>query len=204
MRHLDETVEVWEKVLDLRLTLAGQNSLQTALGILDKCPRLRRLVLRPLNTFEPSHEPSPASQTPRAVRLPHLLELVIGPTLPCVPKGVYHFSLPPEFDAYAYRDVYRRYREIMTHVIHCAPRLRSLTLGSPHPLDEAAIKVMLERLPELTSLFLDCRRPVSWTEGSRIETGVEHVTLEMPSYILSHTGGQGWATIVSCDPVPSV
>lgn len=189
VESLNEGVEVWEGLLELRMTVFGEGGLEVVELLISRCPRLRSLVLRPLNTLDPSPSCSPsrlphvdvgsttiAPQTEQFVRIPTLRSLSIIPLLPPSPTGPMY--LPPLMSGMAYKSLFKRINGMMD-LLPLFPGLEWLTLEGPHPYSGEKLGEVLKSLPKLKGLYIDGREDMAWgrVESGKIESGLKDVWL---------------------------
>lgn len=178
--RLAEAVTTWDKVIELRVSVLGQDGLELLRPIIAACPRIQALVLYPLNidvsTSKVVHQAKEAVPFPP---LPNLRTLAVVPLLPPSPSN--YFAIPPHMEHLGYKPLHHRCCEILDKVVPSAPGIETLMIDGPHLLQGATLKTFIENLPRLDKLFLDITREVDWGSITQLDTDLSVLWLKRES-----------------------
>lgn len=180
--QLNTRVKRWNKLVDLRLPVVSGSGLNQVRKILTRVPRLRTLVLRPLEVdFDPIVRTTNASTEPAKLDLPNLTSMAIV-TLPRT-QTAFHIALPiRSVTKYHFMDILCDIlTEINQTLLVQAPSLEKLFISQRAPTRPSKLEGVLKGLSKLKALYIDGMTPYGSKEllpiNSRIETlwlGLDH------------------------------
>ena len=202
--QLSARIQRWDKLQELHLPVTSGKGLSRVRTHLFRAPRLKTVLLQPLNIVSTEKDGMDSSLTTEKLDLSGITSIAIVPLFPPSPPTT--IQIPPHLEGLAYAALRQTCEEIDKAILANVPNLERLAISQRGAYQVPKLAALLKTLPKLKALYIaDTEMATSqWQMLSPFEHPIETLWLDltrcsgsmmMPSYDVSGLSVSGLSCI---------